>query len=186
MAAPRRGGPQLTRGVRHTMSIIRVAKIALLLLIPAAILVAWARTEGPLRSPREAFDDFVRAEDRAEDQLTDPLVLAGPRVQPLVLDAVRDRNFKLRRYGIGFLGCAAYRPAAQTLREILRDESEQDYFRADALEALWSIDSNEGRALADAYSRRADILGRAARGIQTGTWPKDCRSVTDALLHRHD
>src|SRR5687768_7995035 len=162
----------------------RRARIALLGLVPAILLVAWARAEGPLRPPHAAFDDFVRAEDRAEDQLTDPLVLAGPRVRPLVLSAVRDRDFKLRRYGIGYLGCSAYTPASPTFRVILHDESEEDYFRADALEALWSINSKEGRALAGAYSSRTDFLGQAARGILTGTWPNGCRSLTDALLHR--
>jgi hypothetical protein len=167
------------------LRISRRAKIAILGVLAAALVLAWARAVGPLRSPQDALDDFVRAEGRAEDQLTDPLVLAGPRVRPLVLAAVQDRHFRLRRYGIGYLGCAGYRPASPTFRTILHDESEEDYFRADALEALWSSDPKEGHALASAYSGRSDFLGQVARGILTGTRPNGCRSLTDALLHRH-
>lgn len=67
---------------RRTVAII-VGSVAVV-----ACLV-WACTEGPLRSPEAAFQDFTKAKDRAEDQLTDPLELAGPRVRPFVHAAVR-------------------------------------------------------------------------------------------------
>jgi len=147
--------------------------------------LVWARAEGPLRSPEAAFEDFTKAKDRAEDQLTDPLVLAGPRVRPLVHAAVKDRAFQRRRYAIGYLGCAKYAAATPTFRAILTDESEKDYFRADALEALWLIGHADALRLADGYSGRADSLGQVARGLLAGTWPQSCRSWRDAFLHTH-
>jgi len=148
----------------------------------------WARVEGPLRDPHAAWADFVAAKDRAEDQLTDPLVLAGPRVRPLVHTAVKDHNFPLRRYAINYLGCATYAPAAPTLRDILNDESERDYFRGDALEALWSIDHVEGLRLANGLATRAqaDFLGQVARGLLAGSWTQFCRGWGAAFLHTHE
>jgi hypothetical protein len=148
--------------------------------------LVWARSEGPLRAPEAAFSDFVTAEDRAEDQLTDPLVLAGPRVRPLVHEAIKDRTFRLRRYAIGYLGCAKYEAARPTFLAIMTDESEKDYFRGDALAALWLIDPTAGPRLAKEYSGRTDLLGRTARGLLAGSWPQFCRSWKDALLHTHE
>jgi hypothetical protein len=148
--------------------------------------LAWARSEGPLRAPEAAFDDFVAAKDRAEDQLTDPLVLAGARVRPLVHEAIKDRTFRLRRYAIGYLGCARYEAAGPTFLAIVTDESEKDYFRGDALEAFWSIDRTDGSRVANEYSSRGDLLGKAARGLLAGSWPQSCRSWKDAFLHTHE
>jgi hypothetical protein len=164
---------------RRTVAII-VCSVAV------AVCLVWARAEGPLRSLEAAFQDFTKAKDRAEDQLTDPLVLAGPRVRPLAHAAVKDRSFPLRRYAIGYLGCAKYAAATTTFQAILNDESEKDYFRADALEALWSIDHANGLRLANEYSARADSLGHVARGLLVGTWPQSCRSWRDAFLHTHE
>jgi hypothetical protein len=162
------------------------ATAALVALLAIILLVTWARAEGPLRSPDQAFDDFVRAEGRAEDQLTDPLVLAGPRVRPVVLAAVQDRGFKLRRYAIRYLGCTRYGRAAPVFKTIVEDQSEQDSFRADALEAIWSMNPDEGHVLATTYSSRSDLLGTLAKGLLSGEAPAKCRTLTDALLHRHE
>ena len=52
----------------------------------------WAVLIGPLRDPKAALDDFLEGRGRAEGQLTDPLVLAGPRVRPALLAAVASRG----------------------------------------------------------------------------------------------
>ena len=147
--------------------------------------IAWARAKGPLRPPEEAFREFLQAE-AAEDQLTDPLVLAGPRVQPLVSAAIVDPALPRRRYAIGYLGCAGYKPAAPALRAIVLGESEHDYFRADALQALWQLDRAEGRKLASRYVGRPDHLGAVASGLLGGSWVPSCRTWLDAFFHNHD
>lgn len=148
--------------------------------------LTWARAIGPLRSPQDAFADFAAATLRAEDQLTDPLVLAGPRVRPLVLESLKDRSFSLRRYAIAYLGCAGYRPALPRLRLLLDDETEADYLRADALEAIGAMDLSEGLLLARTYEARADFLGEAASSLRGGSWTPRCRSWADAFLGVHE
>lgn len=145
----------------------------------------WAFLEGPLRSPGSALHDFMEGEGRFEDQLADPLVLGGPRVRPLVLASVSDREMKRRRYALSYLGCAGYAPARATLRRIVGDEKEFDYFRADALEALWRLDPGEGKALALDYRSREDFLAKTAEQLlESGPWA-ECRSWFAALVRRN-
>src|SRR5438552_648446 len=121
--------------------------------------LAWSHIEGPLRDPRAALDDFYSDAGRAEDQLIDPLVLNGRRVVPLVIEAVKDRCMPRRRYAISFLGSGRYREAVPVLEGILGDSSEIDYFRADALEALFQIDTSRAKAIALGHQSRTDYLG---------------------------
>jgi hypothetical protein len=146
----------------------------------------WIWTLGPLRSPEDALTDFLSAQDRAEDQLTDPLVLAGPRVRPLVLAAIQDRNMKLRRYAIAFLGCASYGPASPIFRRIAADPTEEEYFRTDALEAMWHVNRIEARALAADLVSAPGHLGMTARAVSADSAWTPCRTWKDAFLHRHD
>lgn len=91
-----------------------------------------------------------------------------------------------RRYAISYLGCSHYRPALPQLLLILGNEDEQDYFRADALEAAWLTDPPEGRHLAAVHADRTDFLGKVAAEIQHGTWKPYCRSWLDAFRGTHD
>ena len=145
----------------------------------------WCVTEGPLRDPEDALSDFIEGKRRAEDQLTDPLVLAGPNVRPLVLKSVKDPGAPQRRYAIGYLGCTGYEPAASVLRKIVATETEEIYFRADALDSLWLLQPVEGVKLALAYQNRDDFLGATAQRIVAGKPVIYCRSWVDAFLGRH-
>ena len=160
--------------------------LSLSLLALAGLVLWWCVAVGPLRDPEAALADFHTARNRAEDQLTDPLVLAGPGVRPLVLAAIRDPESPRRRYAIGFLGCAGYERAASALREIIADGEEKNYYRADALVALWQLDPTEGLHLAKVYARQSDFLGETARRIVAGRPLIYCRSWLDAWLGRHD
>ncbi len=165
------------------MKLIMFALVLLLVLLGGL----WAFLQGPFRDPADAMRDFLDGRGRFEDQLTDPLVLAGPRVRPLVLSAIADREMKHRRYALSYLGCAGYAPAREPLRRILSDETERDYFRADALEALWRLDQTEGNALALACRSREDLLGQMAeRLIDAGRPWAECRSWFAALTRRHE
>jgi HEAT repeat protein len=139
-----------------------------------------------LRDPDAAFADFMNATGRAEDQLVDPLVLAGPRVRPVVLTALQNPEFRLRRYAIEYLGCARYEPATSTLQGLLSDELQQDYLRADALTALWLMDAINRMHLARQYASRQDSLGSTARGLIDASTQPSCRSWIAAFLHRHN
>ncbi len=147
----------------------------------------WAVAEGPLRDPEDALADFYEAKDRAEDQLMDPLILNGRRVVPLVVAEIPNKEMRLRRYAIGFLGNGRYAEALPALEEILKDESEVYYFRADALEAIYQISQDKARALAPAYTNGEDLLGQAAREIVAGRSPVLWeRTYFQAFLHRHE
>lgn len=168
------------------MPATRFGKVGIGIGIAALLAVSWwLFTEGPLRNPDAAFADFESATNRAEDQLTDPLVLNGRRVAPLVLDAIADREMHLRRYAIGFLGCSRYEPSLPALRRILRDQAEKSYFRADALEAIYVIDPEEGRASARRHTSESGLLGDTARWIDEGSWQDNCRTWWQAFTGRH-
>jgi hypothetical protein len=147
--------------IRTSRIVFGAAALSLIVLV-----VAWAAYYGPLRSPEAAFRDFANPEKRPEALLRDPLIRAGPRVLPLVLDAIKDRNFRLRRYAIGHLGCERYAPALPALERIVADPTEQDYFRGDALIAIWQIDRKRGEALVQEYAGAQDYLGSTARELR--------------------
>ena len=145
---------------------------------------AWMRTVGPWRPPQEAMRDFEAGSGRMESQLTDPLVLAGSGVQPLVLNAINDRGMRLRRYAIGFLGCSRYRPAIAELQRVARDQTEADYVRSDALDALSLIDGNVAFELARPLVNVPGVLGTTASAVTAPDHVVPCRTFMDAILGR--
>lgn len=165
-----------------------MTKIGLLLVgIVLALVLCWAVAEGPLRSPDHALRDFYEARERAEDQLMDPLILNGRRVVPVVIAEVPNKEMKLRRYAIGFLGNGQYRDALPVLEQVLVDESEVYYFRADALEAVFRISPERERALAPRYVNGEGLLGRTAQEIVAGRSPvQQARSYWQAFRHVHE
>jgi|SRR5262245_13313908 len=147
----------------------------------------WAVAEGPLRNPDEALKDFYEARDRAEDQLMDPLILTGRRVVPLVLKELPNKDMRLRRYAIGFLGNGRYSEALPMLESVLNDESEIYYFRADALRAIFQISQARAKELAPKFVNGQDLLGEVAGEIVAGKNPINFeRSYWDAFWHVHD
>lgn len=162
----------------------------LLIGLAAVVVVAclwWAYAEGPFRDPEEVLRDFYSARNRAEDQLMDPLILKGSGVVPLVLLDVRNKDTKLRRYAIGFLGNGRYRSALPVLESVLADGMELDYFRADAMIAIYQIDPRRAATLAPRYVDRTDQLGDVTRTIQAGGNPVLWRRTWwQALRHAHE
>jgi hypothetical protein len=112
----------------------------------------------------------------------DPLILAGEKVVPAVIDAVRHKEMPRRRYAILFLGNGGYVQALPVLRDIAGDEHEGEHFRGDALAAIYDIDRTEGTAVARKHSERPDYLGRTARDILSGRYRAVHRSYLAALL----
>lgn len=127
-----------------------------------AIIIAFSL--GP--SPEKALRNFYM-EDGAEETLAEPLVRAGSEVVPKVIAEVGKKDMPRRRYAIQFLGTGAYRAALPVLEHILGDDTEEDYFRADALRAILQIDHSRGLELALAHRRRSDLLGDSAKALST-------------------
>ena len=147
----------------------------------------WAVEEGPLREPHEALNDFYEAKDRAEDQLMDPLILAGSDVVPMVVAELPNKEMRMRRYAIGFLGNGRYPQALQSLEAVLRDETEIYYFRADALGAIYLISPARAKELAPQHVRGQELLGKVAQDIVAGKNPIYFeRSYWNAFWHVHN
>lgn len=153
-----------------------------------ALLGLWRPVaEGPLRNPGEALEDFYEAKDRVEDQLMDPLILTGRSVVPLVLKELPNKDMRLRRYAIGFLGNGRYSEALPLLDVILNDESEIDYFRGDALRSIFQISQSRARELAPNFVNGQELLGEVAREIVAGKNPIYFeRSYWEAFRRVHD
>lgn len=123
----------------------------------------------------------------AEDTLMDPLIVAGPAVYPLVIEAISDPNLPKRRYAIGFLGNEEVAVALPALLAIIDDENELPYFRGDALEAIYKIDESKAKQLAERYRDAEDMLGRSAKDVLTdANYLQERRSLEKALRRWHD
>jgi HEAT repeat protein len=136
------------RKVLRTLLIV-VAIVALIISGLLAYRISSAR-------PDTALAEFF-ASTAAEDQLMDPLILAGREVVPPVLKEVVRRDMPRRRYAILALGNIGDRAAVEPLEQIALDQAEEEHLRCDALKALALIDETRARALA----QRASPAGNA-------------------------
>lgn len=117
--------------------------------------------------PKVALARFY-ANEGPECSLKTPLFDGAPGVVPLVIEAIRGPGMPKRRYAIAFLGDVGAHGATGQLLFILEDGAEQDYFRADALQALQAVDTNRAREIAPRYSGASGLLGETARDIASG------------------
>lgn len=148
-------------------------------------LVALALPAGCQRvdDPRAALARFY-ANDGPECSLKAPLFDAAPGVVPLVVEAVGDPAMPKRRYAIGFLGEVGAQEAAAPLLAVLEDAGEQDYFRADALQALQAIDSGRANENARKHVGGPGLLGESARAIMSGKMVGVRRSAWERFRDR--
>jgi hypothetical protein len=138
------------------------------------------------QSPEAALEKFY-SYDGAEDQLIDPLVLAGDNVVPLVIEKVKDKNMPRRRYAITFLGNGSYRQALSVLQEILQDKRENDYFRGDALQSIYRIDESLGLNLAQQYKNEGGFVGKIADDLLgEKKYLPERRTYSAALTSKHE
>ena len=112
------------------------------------------------------WDDFYTDQPHEPD-LPAPLVAAGPKMTLVICDAVVHKDMMYRRYAIAALGIVQDKRAIQTLEKIMRDESELDYFRGDALQSLYRIDHTLGQQLAHQYKSGPEYLQMVARAIES-------------------
>jgi hypothetical protein len=152
----------------------------------AVACLAWVAWEEWAVSPEAALARFY-AHDGAEDQLMDPLILAGDKVVSLVIREAARQGMDRRRYAIRFLGNGSYPQALPVLERILADPAEEEYYRGDALRAIYQINPALGTRYARQYHERKDYLGQIADAVLGGDdYVKMRRSYQDALLGRHE
>jgi hypothetical protein len=113
----------------------------------------------------ETWRQFYRPEVPHEPELDDPLIAAGPKMVPAICEAVKHKDMKYRRYAIGALGHLADKGAISTLVTILEDQTEEEYFRADALQSIYQIDAARGKELAPRYRESGEMLGPIAQAV---------------------
>jgi hypothetical protein len=136
-------------------------------------------------SPKETLQRFYD-NNGPEDTLMDPLILAGEAVVPLVLKEVKNKNMPRRRYAIEFLGNGAYREALPALESILKDTTEEDYFRGDALRSIYLIDESRGQEFAQEYKDQTNYLGELSRRVVArDDQLKKRRAYSDAVVGKH-
>jgi hypothetical protein len=143
------------------------------------------RVLGSNVSPEEALSNFY-SNDGPEDTLMDPLILAGDKVVPLVLEKIKDKTMPRRRYAIGFLGNGSYKQALPILESILRDETEEPYIRGDALQSIYQMDEASGLRFAQMYKGEPGHLGKISIDLLTDRiYLPPRRTFSDALSSTH-
>ena len=138
-------------------------------------------------SPEDAWHRFLTSTNLAEDQLMDPLIMAGADVLPIVIEQVSNPELPGRRYAITFLGHQSCQQAVPTLERILMSDAEADIFRGDCLQSLAMIDPDLGNRYAQRFAEQDGYLGQRARELlaDSDTLPPR-RTYWDALFGRHD
>lgn len=132
-------------------------------------------------SPEESLEDFYKYSG-GEETLMDPLILAGDKVVPLVLENIRNKQMPKRRYAIEFLGNGTIRQALPALEELVKNNTEEDFIRGDALQAIYRIDQGLGREIAQKYKDAPALLGGIAKNIIAGSISLERRSYFTSFL----
>ena len=105
----------------------------------------------------KAWHSFYDLADHEPD-IDDPLIARGRPMVPLICSAVSHKDMKHRRYAIGALGYIGDRRALVALEAILKDRTEIDYFRGDALHSIYQIDRARGSGYALKYKYENSYL----------------------------
>ncbi len=73
---------------------------------------------------------------------------------------------KMRRYAIGALGYIGDKRAIPILEAILKNKNEIEYFRGDALHAIYQLDRRLGSRYAKKYENENDYLKMMSSAIK--------------------
>ena len=139
-----------------------------------------------LASPEETLEEFYQYHEPGRESL-DPLILAGKRVVPLVIERIQDKTMPRRMLAIEFLGNGSYDEALPVLESILNDTFEQENMRATALIAIYQIEPQKGTRDALRYQGESGEFGKVSRDILAKKDYLDYRrTFFDALVRRHD
>ena len=117
---------------------------------------------------RKTWTEFYTAS--SESANISVLVKAGPSIVPEIASAIADKKMYKRRYAILALGYLEEKSVIPALQAILNNPTEKDYFRGDALEAIYILDQSVGRLTAqrlvtETQTKKDDYLLRTAKRI---------------------
>lgn len=135
------------RGDRMCRKRVVAALIAVLILL-AFVGSYWLLLRSPYPTAEAALEAFYTEKSYKECMVANPLRAHGKDVVPLVIRDLPNRTMPGRRYAISFLGEGKYSEALPALEAIALDETERNYIRADALEAIYQFLPARALALA--------------------------------------
>ena len=125
--------------------------------------IIYAFSLGP--SPHKVLSDF-KTREVPESAFLEPLLDADrTEIEPLLIAEIADKSMARRRYAIEYLGQIKSTPALPVLEAILADDAEEGWMRADALQAISSIDLQRAQRHAHTYRDSPTELGRIAREL---------------------
>ncbi len=136
-------------------------------------------------SPEYILNRFYTEQDLAVDQVMDSLILAGPKMAPLLEREILKREIPRRRHAITTLGHLGNNNSLPILEHILQDKSKKEGFRADALLSIARIDLPYAQKIAPRYLNDTENVAKWARKVLTNPTGLYNRSYWDALFHRH-
>ena len=119
------------------------------------------------KEAQEVLNSFYT--DKVPESINDRhLVRAGKAIVPYLVAEIQKRDMPKRRYAIGALGKIGDRRALPVLVKILGDRSELEYFRSDALRAIWHIDKKQGEELAKKYAGESIDIDTVSQLLREG------------------
>lgn len=100
-----------------------------------------------------------------EPELPEPLMKAGPSMVPVILEAIDHPDMKMRRYAISALGYLQDDSAIALLTTIVQNKSEEDWFRGDALVAIYRLNQETATKLAENYKSQGEVLKQSSEWV---------------------
>jgi hypothetical protein len=138
-----------------------------------------------VKSGQATLEDFY-AYHAPDSEGLDPLILAGDKVVPLVIEKIQDRNMKKRGLAIDFLGNGKHKQAIPVLEKIVIDESEEEHVREIALVSIYQIDGELGNQFAQKFKSDGILAEISKDIIAKKSYLNYRRTYIDALFRRHD
>jgi len=129
--------------------IVLISSLVLVVLIP----IGYRFVFYPLSlflSPSKAITEF-HTRECAEDQIMHPLIISGKKVIPLLRKEIKNKKMDKRGYAILAIGKIGGKNDLNFLKEILFDESEEYSIRYNALLAIFLIDIEYSKKLAESF-----------------------------------
>jgi hypothetical protein len=135
--------------IKRKTLIALISSLILVVLIP----IVYRFVVYPLSlylSPSKAITEFYTREC-AEDQIIHPLIISGKKVLPLLKKEIKNKKMDKRGYAILAIGRIGGKEDLNFLKEILYDESEECRIRYNALLAIFLIDIEYSKKLAEYF-----------------------------------
>jgi len=151
------------------------------LCVITVIAAAWYMRVRPFLDPENALREFENYDVQRDQQLTDPLVLCGRDVVPLVLAGLADQSITRRPWAAAFLGSGGYVQAIPVLTEVALDPTEHSHTRSSALASIALLDLGQAERL-QAEIKRGPHFESEFVSITGGSSASHQRSYLAALF----